>query len=124
MTFATVALNAAEKVLREKRQQRKKALIVSALRASPVNKAGALRFLEPVFLTEFFDTPFGVDDFLFTCVKGVTHAANLNIQVMPQCRARAELIAAGATDVDFFIFRVNIGFHAYSSLPAVRLRAA
>ena len=72
-------------------------------------------------LREFFDAPGGVDEFLLAGEKGMTGRANTKAEIL---FGGAGVIdrAAGADDLAFHIFGVDIGFHGswekYLNSPA------
>src|ERR1039457_718419 len=83
---------------------------------------GARGQLHAEFLTELFDAPSGVHDLLLAGVERVALRADFHALILlAHGRARYELVATAACDVDFSVIRVNIGFHAwYPNLMASR----
>lgn len=84
-------------------------------------------FFQAVLLAESFHAAGAIHDFLFAGIKRVAGGTNLNIKIVAQGRARGEGVAAGASDLNFLIFRVDAGFHCYTlngclKLAAFRLR--
>jgi hypothetical protein len=80
-------------------------------------------FFQAVLLAEPFHAAGAVHDFLFAGVKRVAGGTNLNIKIVAQGRAGGEGIAAGASDLDFLIFRVDTGFHCYTLNGCLKLAA-
>jgi hypothetical protein len=75
-----------------------------------------------VFLGEAFDTPSGVNKFLFPGEKGMAIRTNFHAQhVAFYGRARWKRIAASAVHCDSVIVGVNSGFH---EAPVARVRSA
>src|SRR6185312_14671579 len=64
-----------------------------------------------VLLAELVDAAGGVHDLLLTRVEGVAVRADLDLQIMPQGRARLEGVAAGAADGNLFVLGVGGRFH-------------
>ena len=65
-----------------------------------------------VFLLEFAHAAFGVHDLLFAGVKRMALRTYFDMQFLAQGGACRERIPAGANDLDFLVFRVNVGFHS------------
>jgi len=75
-----------------------------------------------VFLAELVDPAGGIHDLLLSRIEGMAVGADFDLQVVSQSRPRLERVAAGAAHVDFFVFRMRVGFHGFLStgriLPA------
>ena len=88
--------------------------------SDPPNRAGAgesrfraldFRRRRPVLLAEFIDAAAGIHNFLLARVERMAIGANFDLQIMADGRAGLELIAAGTSDCDDFIFGMDAGFH-------------
>jgi hypothetical protein len=51
---------------------------------------------------------------LFAGIERVAVGADFHLKIVSQSRPRLEGVAASATDVDFFVVRMRIGFHGFS----------
>jgi len=70
----------------------------------------------PVFLTEPFNAPGGVDDLLFAGVERVAVRTDFDVQRgFPVCGTGDKGVAARAGDGDFVIVRVDTFFHGVTS---------
>ena len=74
---------------------------------------GFRRFLG-IAAIESIDTARRVNQFLLAGKKRMTRRANFDVQIAFTRRTRLESFAAGAGHCDFFIFRMNSGFHSCS----------
>jgi len=61
----------------------------------------------------------GVYNFLLTCVKGMAAGAHFYVLVFHQGGASFHHVSAAAGDLDWPIFRVDVGFHACFRLAVV-----
>src|SRR5271165_5912655 len=64
-----------------------------------------------VFLAELVDATAGVDDLLFARVERMAVGADFDLQIMSDRRTCLELVSAGAGHGNFFVVRVDTGFH-------------
>src|SRR6202021_558371 len=64
-----------------------------------------------ILLAEFIDATAGIHNFLLAGVERMAVGANFDLQILANGRARLEMVAAGASDRDDFVFWVNAGFH-------------
>ena len=80
--------------------------------------------LHAVLLAEFLNATSGVQDLLLAGVERVAQRANFDVHVLAIGGARLELVAAAASDVDFFVIRVGFGLHALSSFRGYRRKGA
>lgn len=80
--------------------------------------AGLARELHAVAAAEFVDTTTGVQNFLLTGVKGMTSGTDIDTQsIRPERRTRLETVTTAASHGDFFVLRMNVGFHVgYASV--------
>src|SRR5690606_10212719 len=62
-------------------------------------------------LIEAVDTAAGIQHFLLAGVERVALGANVDAQVLGQRRASLDDVAAAASGVDFYVSRMDIGFH-------------
>lgn len=69
-------------------------LSTASYRLQWVRTGSSLSFFKPVFLAEFFDPPFGVDDFLLARVERMTDGTNFHVQIASQAGARNERVTA------------------------------
>jgi hypothetical protein len=76
-----------------------------------------------VAFVEAVNTPGGVHEFLFAGKERVARGANFHMQVSFFGRARLEMVAARAMDVNFFVSGMDSCFHSYLTMAAFR-RAA
>src|SRR5262249_23666362 len=76
---------------------------------------GGLRrgLLSRVLLAELLHPPGGVDDLLLAGVERMTRRADLDVQLLPERRARREGVSAAADDLYFLVFGVDLGFHVH-----------
>jgi hypothetical protein len=65
----------------------------------------------PVLLSEFIDATAGIHNFLLARVERMAVGAHFDLQIMADRRASLELIAAGASNCDDFVFWMDTGFH-------------
>src|ERR1700722_1216662 len=65
----------------------------------------------PVLLAEFIDATAGIHNFLLARVERMAVGAHFDLQIMADRRASLELIAAGASNCDDFVFWMDTGFH-------------
>lgn len=71
---------------------------------------GASRFRASVTAREFFNTPGGIDEFLFASEKRMASGANADFNITTR-RARVINRAARADNVGLVILRMNARFH-------------
>src|SRR5216683_7223088 len=64
-----------------------------------------------ILLAEFIDATAGIHNFLLAGVERMAIGANFDLQILANGRARLEMVAAGASDRDDFIFWMDAGFH-------------
>ena len=64
-----------------------------------------------ILLAELIDATAGIHNFLLARIERMTVRADFNLQILANGRAGLELIAAGASDRDDFVFWMDAGFH-------------
>ena len=64
-----------------------------------------------VLTTKFVDASRSIEDLLLTGVERMANGANIDVQLVRQCRFRLKFVAATADNLDFVILRMNVGFH-------------
>jgi hypothetical protein len=64
-----------------------------------------------VLLAEFIDAAAGIHNFLLARIERMAIGTDFHLQILANGRASLELVAAGASDRDDFVFWVNAGFH-------------
>src|SRR5690606_4616752 len=69
---------------------------------------------KPVAASKLVDSAAGIDDLLLTRVERMARRAHLDVQVVPERRARLDDVAAAARDRDFPVLGVNVCFHRAS----------
>ena len=74
------------------------------------------RFLT-VALVEAIDASRGIDELLLSGKERMASRTDFHVQVALFGRPSFERLAASATDVDFYVFRVNSWFHLLLCLP-------
>src|SRR5262245_12480143 len=67
-----------------------------------------------VLLAELVDAPRGIDDLLLAGIERMAVRAHLDLQIVPERRARLERVATRAGDGDLFVLGMNGGFHGGS----------
>lgn len=67
--------------------------------------------LSSVFLAEFAHSSSGINDFLFTCVEGVTSGADLHVKLSAHGRLGCKTVATGADHLGLTVVRMDPGFH-------------
>ena len=71
-----------------------------------------MEILHTVFLAEFLNTASSIHDLLLTSVERVALRTNFYVEVLTRSGTSLELVATAASDCDFRIIWMNIGFHA------------
>src|ERR1700736_3527807 len=64
-----------------------------------------------ILLAEFIDATAGIHNFLLAGIERMAIGANFDLQILANGRASLEMVAAGASDFDDFIFWMDAGFH-------------
>src|SRR5882672_9806191 len=64
-----------------------------------------------VLLAEFIDAAAGIHNFLLAGIERMAIGANFDLQILANGRASLEMVAAGASDLDDFVFWMDTGFH-------------
>ena len=72
-----------------------------------------------VLLAELVDAPGGIDDLLLARIERMAVRAHLDLQVVPERRARLERVAARAGDGDLFVLGMDGGFHGGSHVSGL-----
>src|SRR5271156_549068 len=97
------------------RQQNKKGSRGCLLVCAPIELyLSALAFggrLTFELLLEFLDAARSVHNLLFAGVERMAFGTHLDVQILTERRARLELVAATADNVDFLVFGMNFFFH-------------
>jgi hypothetical protein len=87
-----------------------------------VKRLSPTRLFNTVFLAEFLDTACGVNNLLLAGIERMAFRAYFNMQIFRHGGARGELVTAAAYDRNFWVIRVNFGFHDLSSVAAACTR--
>jgi hypothetical protein len=80
--------------------------------------------INAVFAAELVNPATAVEDFLLAGVERMTGRTHFYEEILTQCGASNELIAAATGNLDFGVIGVNLGFHFRLSWGAAVRRAA
>src|SRR5882672_12602763 len=64
-----------------------------------------------ILLAELIDATAGIHNFLLAGIERMAVGANLDLQILADGRASLEMVAAGTSDRDDFVFWMDAGFH-------------
>src|ERR1051326_8372399 len=91
-------------------------MFVAQTHAGLFRSRSAFGWFLAVAFVEAIHASRGIDELLLTGEERMARGTDFHVQVALLGRARLERLAAGAGDVDFYVFRVNSWFHYSSSL--------
>ena len=64
-----------------------------------------------VLTAKFIDAPGRINDLLFAGIERMTYRADIDVQLIRQCRLRLKFVAAATNNLDLVVLRMNVGFH-------------
>ena len=67
-----------------------------------------------VLAAKFIDAPGRINDLLFAGIERMTYRADIDVQLIRQCRLRLKFVATATNNLNLVVLRMNVGFHDFA----------